>query len=620
MDIEARVKELETKITEAAAAYEAGAPIVADAVYDAWVDELRDLQSISEVVTMVGAPPVSEWAKVKHKYPMGSLDKVNLPEEMTEWAQGLGSPPLFVTEKLDGISLGARFKSGKLVQAWTRGDGKVGEDITSNVVRIKGLPTGKFTGVIRGELILKRSDFAAHFEGYANPRNATAGTAKRLDGSMSQHLTLLAYEIVEGRKSFTEEAQFQELESYGFLVPTYKVGDPNTMWSEYQAGIRDSLDYEIDGLVVRINDLSKQDSLGQKNLRPRGAIAFKFAPAAKETTIEAIVWQTGGSGRVTPVAQFQAVNLIGANVVNASLYNIGYIQTLGLGVGAKVLVSRAGDVIPRVVALVEAGTSVEAAPSVCESCGGSLLQEGEYIVCKAVDSCPAQIRGRILSWIQDIGVLEWGETLIDKLVTSGKVVTVPDLYRLIPEELAALDRMGERSAAKVWGTLNACKDFPLDVILGALSIPGVGSSTIRAMMAAGLNTMEKIQAATLQEVVAVDGIGPVKAKSIVDWLKANETLLTDLNHYVREVAPVTGLFTGKSFCFTGEMSRKRSELEGLVVERGGEVKSGVTKTLSYLVAADSTTSKAVKAAKYGTTVITEEAFLKLAGDLVKEEV
>lgn len=612
MDVEARIKELEVKIKEATVAYEAGSPLVTDAVFDAWRDELQDLHGISDVLATVGAPPVSEWVKIKHKYPMGSLDKVNSPEEMTEWWVALETPQLLVTEKLDGISLGARFKGGKLVQAWTRGDGKVGEDITANIARVKGLPTGKFTGVIRGELVLKKSDFLAHFQGYANPRNATAGTAKRLDGSMSQHLTLLAYEILEGRKSSTEEAQFQELQSYGFLVPTYKVGDPNAMWSEYQAGIRDSLDYEIDGLVVRVNDLAKQDSLGQKNLRPRGAIAFKFAPAAKETTIEAIVWQTGGSGRVTPVAQFQAVNLVGANVTNASLYNLGYIQTLGLGVGAKVLVSRAGDVIPRVVALVEAGPSVEPSPSMC-SCGAVLERDGEYVVCRAADTCPAQVRGRILSWLQDIGVLEWGETLVDKLVTTGKVVTVPDLYRLTEEEIASLDRMGDKSASKVWGTLNAHKELPLDVILGALSIPGVGSSTIRAMMAAGFNTMVKIREATFSEIVSVEGIGPVKAKSIVDWLQYNDSLLTDLNHYIREAKPVTGLFTGKSFCFTGEMSRKRAELEGFVEERGGEVKSGVTKTLTYLVAADSTTSKAVKAAKYGTTVITEESFLKLAG-------
>lgn len=614
MDIQARVKELEGKIRDATVQYEAGTPTVSDAIFDAWRDELQDLCSISEVLESVGAPPRSEWSKVKHKHPMGSLDKVNTPEEMVEWSTALGADmELFVTEKLDGISLGVKFKTGKLVQAWTRGDGRVGEDITTNVVRVKGLPTGKFTGIVRGELVLKKSDFQQHFQGYANPRNATAGTAKRLDGMLCQHLTFLAYEISEGRKSSTEEEQFQELESYGFLVPPYKVGDPNTLWSEYQAGRREALDYEIDGLVVRINDLSKQEALGQKNLRPRGAVAFKFAPAAKETTIDAIVWQTGGSGRVTPVAQFQTVNLVGANVSNASLYNLGYIQSLGLGVGAKVLVSRAGDVIPRVVALVAAPPCVEVMPETCGSCGSHLGQEGEYVVCKATGTCPAQAKGRILAWVQGLGILEWGDTLVEKLVTSGKVSSVPDLYRLTPEEIASLDRMGDRSANKAWENLHARKELPLDLILGSLSIPGIGSSTIRAIMSCGYNTMAKVQEMTLQEVVAVDGVGPVKAQTLVSWLTTHRDLLDDLTHYVREVKPVVGKFSGQSFCFTGEMTHKRSELESLVEERGGEVKSSVTKTLTYLVAADPTTSKSVKAAKYGTSVITEEAFLVLAG-------
>lgn len=614
MDRDARIHELETAISAAAVTYEAGSPTVSDELFDAWKDELRDLHAISEVLGAIGAPVNSEWVKVKHKHPMGSLDKVNHPEEMREWLESVNCTELpFVTEKLDGISVGLSFRKGALVQAWTRGDGKVGEDITRNVAKMKGLPTKPFTGRVRGEIILTKSDMSAHFPEAANPRNTAAGTAKRLDGAKCQHLTILTYEIVEGRKSYTEEAQFQELASYGFRVPTYKVCDPIEAWQTYQASTRASLDYDIDGLVVRLNSLTVQEGLGSKNLRPLGAVAFKFVAESKETLIEAILWQTGGSGRITPVAQFEPVTLGGATVVNASLYNIGYIRQLGLGVGCKALVARAGDVIPRVTALTVPGPEVETYPTHCLSCGAPTAVEGDYIVCTNTVKCPAQIKGRVLSWVSDIGVLEWGDTLVEKLVSSGKVSSVADLYALTKEDLGSLERMGDRSAEKAWETLNSKTELTLDVYLGALSIPSIGSSTIRSIMAAGNRTLNSIQGMTLEQVQAIEGIGPTKSRTIVGWLKSHADLLDRLGQSIQILEPVQGVCTGSSFCFTGEMSMKRSDLEAMVLDGGGEVKSSVTKNLTYLVASDSTTSKAVKAAKYGTKVITESDFLTLIG-------
>jgi DNA ligase (NAD+) len=375
---------------------------------------------------------------------------------------------------------------------------------------------------------------------------------------------------------------------------------------------RDRLDYDIDGLVVRVNNLAKQAALGEKNLRPKGAVAFKFAPITKETIIRQILRQTGGTGRITPVAVFDPVNLMGATVTNASLYNWKYIKDLGLDVGSRVLAARANDVIPRVVALVKGTETVNQPPETCDVCGAKVVQDGEYHVCPNWEGCPAQVVGRISQWIATLNVLEWGDVLLEKLVTTGLVKTVPDLYLLTEEQVAGLDRMGPKVAAKVLANINEKKDLPLETVLGALSIPGIAVSTIKMVMDAGYDTIDAIRAASLEQLVGVPGIGPVKAEALFNWLQTHGHIVDELQLAgVSILEKVRGKLTGMSFCFTGTMVRKRPELEAMVVANGGEVKASVTKKLTYLVAADSSTTKAATAQKYGTKVITEDDFLVL---------
>lgn len=353
---------LEGRIQAARDAYYNGTPTVSDEQYDAWVDELRKLSPTSPAVTAIGAPvpDTSEWKKARHGFVMGSLDKVNTPDELAEWARTYntlpptrGIPALFVTEKLDGISIHLRYEDGKLVQAITRGDGTTGEDITRNVLLMQNVQTSiaGFTGSIRGEVVLLKSDHRAHFADYANPRNAASGVSKRYDGKGCEHLTVIPYQVVEGRDFTTEAEQLEWLGAQGFQLPDWSVThNPAEVWLRYQQGHRDALDYDIDGLVVRVNDIARQQSFGDKDGRPRAAVAFKFAPAARETTLRRIEWQVGGTGRLTPVAVFDPVNLLGAVVTNASVYNVKYIRDLGLTIGARIVVARGGDVIPKVVA------------------------------------------------------------------------------------------------------------------------------------------------------------------------------------------------------------------------------------------------------------------------------
>lgn len=622
-----RIAELEGLLAKAKDDYyNKHQPTVADEVYDAWVDELSELDIINQVVISIGAPPVSEWKKVKHENPMGSLDKVNALEEMTNWVvTNAPGEALLVTEKLDGISVQIRYYGGKLVQATTRGDGHTGEDITPNVLKMKGIQPRlpkRLNLTLRGEIILLKSDYQAWFkDDYANTRNSAGGIAKRYDGRGCEHLTVMLYQVVDGMSFATEEDQFRFLQESGFTTPWWALSGmwmgiktPHDIWVDYQQGKRDRLDYDIDGLVVRVNNLAKQLALGEKDLRPKGAVAFKFAAITKDTIIRQILRQTGGTGRITPVAVFDQVNLMGAMVTNASLYNWKYIKDLGVDVGSRVLVARANDVIPRVVSLVKSTETINQPPETCDTCGAKVVQDGEYHVCPNWEGCPAQVVGRLSQWITTLNVLEWGDTLLEKLVSSGLVKSVPDLYLLTEPQVGGLDRMGTKLAAKVLENLNAKKDLPLETVLGALSIPGVAVSTIKMVMEAGYDSLDAIRAATRDQLGHVNGLGPVKADSLFNWLQTHGHIVDELQLTgVAILDKVKGKLTGQSFCFTGTMVRKRPDLEAMVTANGGEVKASVTRKLTYLVASDSSTTKAATAKKYGTLVITEDEFLVLVG-------
>jgi DNA ligase (NAD+) len=626
----ARATELENLVLKARHDYYNRTPTVSDEVYDAWVDELAELKSSSPAVTAIGAPtPASEWKKAVHGFMMGSLDKVNTLEEMTAWVMGFSTPrtpaPLLVTEKLDGISIHCKYVQGAFVQAITRGDGTTGEDISQNVAKMKGVPgrlvDREFTGSLRGEIVLLKSDHQAHFPDYSNPRNAASGISKRYDGKGCEHLTVMFYQVVEGKDFETEGEQFEWLNAQGFKLPNWYVTamspgvkTPHDLWVEYQQTKRIELEYEIDGLVVRVDNLVQQQGMGEKDGRPKGAVAFKFAPMTRETVLKEIVWQVGGTGRLTPVAVFDPVNLLGATVTNASLYNLKYIRDLGLSVGARVLIARANDVIPRVVSVTVKSPMSLTIPVTCPVCGHNVVPDGEYLVCQNEAECPAQAVGRIKRYIAALDVKEWGETLIEKLVEKGLVKSPVDLYRLTKEQLADLDRMADRSAENVYRTLWEKKELPLEVLLGALSIPGIATSSVVMLMDAGFDTWEKMLAKGAK-FETVPGFGPVKAEAFSAWVaEVGSKLVLDMLAAGVVIKPrIIGGLTGKSFCFTGKTIRKRADLEALVVESGGVVKSSVGKGLTYLVMADpkSGTTKAQAAKKNGTKCITEDEFLQL---------
>ena len=630
-----RISDLAGLIQKYKDAYYNGQPLVSDAAYDALEDELRDLDPEHPILKTIGAPlrdaVVREWEKARHAIPMGSLNKAVNETEFRQWAARCDklaeesklepiSKSLLVTEKLDGLSLAVNYENGKLVEAITRGDGHVGERITPNARRMKGVPAKlkePLTVSIRGEIILKLSDMKKGFPDYNSPpRNKAAGTSKRFDGEGCEWLTVMFYDLEGGDVEYErEEQKYERLRELGLIVPDWKVTDLEgalEIHREYSKKKRAALDYEIDGLVVRANDLRAQHLLGELADRPRAAVAFKFASLAKITKVLGIVWETGPTGRVTPIANVEAVELGGAVVQRVVLHNVSNIERLGIGVGDEVLVSRRNDVIPHLEEVVVKHGETEKVPEGCASCGKELTRRGEYLVCTNLE-CKAIIEGRIHRWVGTQDIHEWGDKLIAQLVEAKLVREPADLYKLKVEDIAGLERRGTIIGKKVIDNLHAKLPLTLPVFLASLGIDEFALETAKLIVSSGYDTLEKVQAATIEELAAIKGMGAIRAKNVVTGLKGRaEEIQRLLAAGVVPILPNSagGGLMGKTFCFTGTLPKPRKEYEDLVEKHGGTVLSGVTKELNYLVMADpnSGSTKAEKARRYGTKCIGPEEF------------
>ncbi len=627
-----RVADLAKLLKKYKDAYYNGTPLVSDAAYDALEDELREVAPEHALLTTVGtaARTTTAWVKAKHAIPMGSLNKAVSEDELRAWAarcDELGAKAklvaiaknLIVTEKLDGLSLAVTYEKGKLVDAITRGDGLVGERILANARRMKGVPTKlakPISVTVRGEIILRLSDLKKAFPGAANPRNQASGTSKRLDGAGCEHLTVLFYDLV-GESYPTEQKKLARLGELGLGVPSFAATDLEgaiALHRTYAKTRRAKLDYEIDGLVVRANDTRVSSLHGDLGNRPRAAIAFKFASQAKVTTLVDIVWETGASGRVTPVAVVEPVVLAGATVRRASLHTAGNVAELGIGIGDEVLIARRNDVIPYVEEVVTSAGNPARAPTTCPTCRKKLVKSGEFIACRNL-ACTALVEGRIQNWIDAVGVLDWGDKLIAQLVEAELVEEPADLYTLTAAQIAKLERRGLVIGQKVIDNLRAKLPLPLPRFLAALGIENIGLQTAKAIINAGHDSIAKLQKVTVQKLAGLPNVGPAKAAAFVAGMAQRASEIARLVKV--GVVPVTiaktGALAGKTFCFTGALSRPRKEYEELVEANGGTLLGGVTKELHYLVMADpeSGSSKAQKAKQLGTACIDEDAFQKL---------
>jgi DNA ligase (NAD+) len=647
----ARIADLAARIKAANEAYyDKSAPIMTDAAYDALRDELEKLDPANPVLAKVGAAPSGgSWPKAKHSIPMGSLKKCQFDDaaakaggdghgELRTWWPG---KPVTITHKLDGISIDLVYRKRQLVQAITRGDGAEGEDITRNVLLMEGavrvLPATCPDDVnVRGEIVCRKSNFKAHFPGESNPRNTAAGTAKRQTGhEKAKYLTVVAYQYLpNGVPLDSKEREISTLTGMGFVTPpTYtvsSVGDVIRIFEEYVAGKRDALDWDIDGLVVDVDDRDQREAMGSHNMRPNGARALKFPHAQRPSVLRDIRWQVGKSGRLTPVADFDTVNLAGANVSKASLHNLDYIGQLAgdagqqyLAEGDEILVARRNDVIPMIEAVIQATDNANAkvfhTPTVCPDCGTPVVNDGAYLVCPNGESCPAQISGAIKRWLTKIGVKHFGDALVDLLCETGKVERIADLYRLDPNEVAAMEfpdcRKVGGTADKAFRNLHAATTMPLHVFVGSLGIPLIGRSMAKTLVDGGLDSLNAMSKAKVADVAAIPGVGQTKAEAFCDgfWDLLDRGIITALLAHVTIAAKAVGTFTGKSICMTGF---RDAQMEQAIEAQGGSIKGSVSKDLTILVTKDPTSNsgKAQKARQYGTEIIgIDEMWDRLGG-------
>ena len=617
--------------------YNEGKPLISDQEYDGLKDHLGtlvkaftkaaspDIEALqvraAKTLVRIGAAPPEhgDWPKLRHEEAMASLNKVNLPEELLAWHVKCGKPKeLLETEKIDGWSISLKYENGRLFSAASRGDGDIGENITANVSLMSGFPLRLaecFTGHIRGEVVLLKSVWKKYLSHMANTRNAT-GIAKRHDGEDCQHLTIIAY-TVEGKDFKKESEAYEWLKSLGFKIPNYRIGtvkDANIMWQEYMDKTRETLDYDIDGLVIVINDRAERFALGDEGRGPKGSVAFKFEAPEARSKVTDIVCQVGDTGQITPVAEFEEVELLGAKIKRASLHNFSLVKELGINIGAEVMISRRNDVIPYIEKVITPHNGYFHIPEQCPACGTKTVRAGEYVKCPNKKTCPPQVIGRLNKWIKELGILEWGESILTKLIAAGKVKDVADLYRLKAEDITGLDRMGDKGAANLLKELDKYREITLENFVGGLCIDGVATSTVKSVIDQGHDTLDKLYALSVSQLSDVPGFGAVRAQALHDGLINNEDRIADIeNAGVKIRARIKGILTGKKIAFTGTMATPRKELQNIVAAAGGEVDKSVGKGTTYLVIDDtsSTSSKAQAARKLGTTLISEAQFLAM---------
>lgn len=636
-DIEesSRINELVSLIKRYQTSYYNGEGEISDAEFDALWDELKNLDPENEILKKIGTDS-GNFAKLRHVMPMGSQEKAANPEQFLGWASKHVYDEYFVEFKLDGASLELQYEHGKLVHAVTRGDGTIGDDITVNAKKMNGVAAALFdlagnlidySGGIRGEVIMTHDVHKEKFSDKANCRNAANGLMKRKDGEGCEYLKLIVYDAFSpsGNQPFNdEESKINWLKSCGFNTVPLKICKSPQEVIEYRShvmDIRNQLEYDIDGLVIKERQINFQDA---SRARPDRQIAFKFSLEEAVTILRGVDWSVNG-GTYTPVAVFDEVELNGTKVQRASLANPDTMKALGVKIGCKVVVVKRGEIIPKIESVIHEDALCESPvvfPDKCECCGSKLIDNGSRLYCPN-KKCSKRILHQLLKWVQVADIRDLGETLVTQLFEKGKVQSISDLYKLSAEDLTPFFLNEESLAAekkslgaeKVAASIQNHRRMSLAVFIAGFDIEGIGETTVEKLVAAGFNTLNALLNMTVEQASAVYGFAEILAKTAVDGLNENALEMRFLaENFVEIVQDSAGKLVGKSFCFTGELhSMKRNDAEALVKANGGTCKSSVTKDLSYLVTNDvsSGSSKNQKAVKFGIPVINEEQFIKM---------
>lgn len=663
-DAAERVKELrETIERHNHSYYVLDNPTISDYDYDRLLHELIDLETEFPALAAensptrrVGGAALNTFAPVRHEVQMGSLQDVFDVEELrafdTRVRETVACPVYTVEPKIDGLSVSLEYRNGQFVRGSTRGDGITGEDVSENLKTVRSIPMSLREPLpfleVRGEVYMPRASFdrvvARQLENeeepFKNPRNAAAGSLRQKDSRVTAQrgLDIFVFNIqqVEGKNLSAHRESLDFLQEQGFkVIPTCK------RFSEIESAIaeverigeaRYQFPFDIDGAVIKVDGFADRELLGATSKFPRWAVAFKYPPEEKETTLRDILIQVGRTGALTPTAVFEPITLAGTTVSRAVLHNQDFINEKGVAVGDRIIVRKAGDIIPEVVAVAhhQEGAPPYQIPSICPSCGSiAEREEGEAVLRCVNMACPAQVARNLVHFASrdamDVDGL--GPAIVHQLLNAGLVQSFADLYTLEEGQLAKLERMGKRSAKNLVNALEASKSRDLSRLLFALGIRGIGQRSAQ-LLAQRFGEMDGVMSATAEEIAGIEGYGEIMAQSVVDFfaLEQNRRLierLKELGLNMRcDTVPAAGTLSGKTFVLTGTLpTLSRSEAKAMIEAVGGKVSGSVSKKTGYVVAGEEAGSKLTKANELGIPVIGEDelrAMIEKGGDSLAE--
>lgn len=635
--------------------YDLDAPTLEDDEYDALMRELRGLeQEHPELLTedspsqRVGGTAQSTFAKVRHEVQMGSLQDVFSEDDVREFVERVqkeGADEFTVEPKIDGLSVSLEYRDGVLTLGSTRGDGFIGEDITPNLKTIRTIPLNipeKLSLIeIRGEVYMPKSSFAELCELQEkngeplpkNPRNAAAGSLRQKDSKItaSRKLDIFCFNIqrAEGKEFKTHSESLEYIESLGFhVIPDVRVcrtADEIVRRIEEIGQMRRSLPFDIDGAVIKVNNIALRAEIGATSKVPKWAVAFKYPPEEKETTLREIEINVGRTGALTPVALFDPVQLAGTSVSRATMHNQDIIAERDIRVGDRIIVRKAGDIIPEVVRSVSHAENSEPyfIPDICPVCGAKAVRDEDEAVIRCQNpDCPAQLL-RSIEHFASRGAMNidgLGEAIVEQLVQADLVHTVADLYTMNLQDLTALERFGTKSAQNLLDNIEKSKTNELDRLIFALGIRGIGQKAA-TLLCRKFGDMDRIMAAEPDEIAAIDGFGDILAQSVYNAMREphrmaliNRLKELGLNMSYSE-QKVSDKLAGLTFVLTGTLpTLKRDEAKEMIEKRGGKCSGSVSKKTSYVVAGEEAGSKLTKANELGITVLTEEQFLNMINE------
>lgn len=623
-------------------------PAVSDAEYDALYDKLVALEKSTGIVLpdsptrRVGGKPLSKFEQVRHLGRLYSLDKCKTREELGAWMDKLRvagkMPRVSVEYKFDGLTINLTYRGGELVQAATRGDGVTGEVVTEQVKTIRSVPLSiPYKGVleVQGEGIMRLSALAEYNSDptvtpLKNARNAAAGAIRNLDPAQTakRRLEVVCYNVnyIEGRRFESGSEMMAFLKEQKFKVSDMYVlaDDQKTVFDTLDKieSVRPSLDFLIDGAVVKADDFSMREELGYTEKFPRWAMAFKFAAEEMTTVVRDVIWQVSRTGKLNPLAVLDPVNIGGVTVSRATLNNISEIRRKDIRIGSRVFVRRSNDVIPEITGVAEQpedAVEIEV-PAVCPACGSPVEVRGVFAYCTDSEACEPALVSRFAHFVcrdaMDIEGLS--EKTLELLYSEGKIRDFADMYSLCADDLTDLEGFKDKKIANILAAIAASKHTELKRFLFAIGIPGIGKKAA-AQLADAFGTLEAARAAKEEELLALDDFGDVMAKNVIafwnDPLRAAEVdrlIAAGITFEQKERAE--GAFSGKKVVLTGSLARfTRSEAKKLIEERGGEVADGVSAKVNLVIAGEAAGSKLEKAKKLGIEIIDEQKFVEMLG-------